>query len=664
MRADALGFFWEDKPAVKQAKAAPPKRKPPERTWEQPGYLPGLAEALKFDCQLFTVDELVAARGSKLVFDIESYPNYFLISFMCPVTKKILYFECEGDNSLPADGWLEWVVNNFTIVGFNSMKYDLPMTALALGGLTAQQLNGASFEIVVNGTQPHHVLRSYRVKGLRVDHIDLMEVAPLFASLKIYGGRMHAPRMQDLPFRPQTWLTFEQIAIVRWYNVNDLTTTILLYENLKEQIELRVSLSTEYGRDVRSKSDAQIAEAVISAELERISGQRPQQPEIPPGTVYRYQVPHFIKYQTPLMNWCLDVVRNAQFIVTEEGNVGMPPVLKELKIKIGNATYQMGIGGLHSTEETVAHHAKGCKLVDRDVTSYYPMIILLLGLYPQHLGPAFLQVYKKLVDRRIQAKLDGLKVIADSLKITVNGSFGKLGSMYSVLYAPDLLIQVTVTGQLSLLMLIERLELNGIAVVSGNTDGIVIKCLDGMEPLMDSIVKQWELDTGFQTEATEYLSLYSRDVNNYVAVKKKFDKTTKTYKNEPDGTKTKGAYAKPGLSKNPTGTICVEAVEALLTKRVPIQETIRNCQDIRKFVHVRKVKGGAVKNGDYLGVSIRWYYAAGEDGEIIYADSGKKVPKSEGAKPLMDLPKEFPQDINYDWYVNETEKMLKAIDYV
>src|ERR1017187_7366641 len=137
----------------------------------------------------------------------------------------------------------------------------------------------------------------------------------------------------------------------------------------------------------------------------------------------------------------------------------------------------MGIGGLHSAESGVAHVAgSNYMLIDRDVTSYYPSIILNLGLYPQHMGEAFLTVYRSLVERRVAAKKAGDKVTAESLKIAVNGSFGKLGSKWSALYAPDLLIRVTITGQLSLLMLIEMIELAGLPVLSGNTDGILVKC--------------------------------------------------------------------------------------------------------------------------------------------------------------------------------------------
>lgn len=665
-RADMAGFFWDDTPPPKPPKAEKPKRTPPERTWERPDYLPGLQEAMEFRVSQFEDWELAiaAAKRERLVFDIECYENYFLIAFTSLASGKVIYFERTPNHDFNADK-LRWIINTFCLVSFNGINYDIPILALALAGKSTSQLKYATNEIIVNGSRPSDVLRTFKVKKLNTNHIDLIEVAPLRASLKIYGGRLHAPRMQDLPFNPEVILSPQQMAIVRWYCVNDLTNTAILHESLKEQINLRESMGNEYKMDLRSKSDAQIAEAVIAEEIERLNGCRAQRPVIEPGTRYKYKIPHFIKYQSGLMNWALDIVRNANFIVSEDGNVGMPEELKALRLEMAGGVYRMGIGGLHSSEQCAAHYADAnTLLIDRDVTSYYPYIILNQGLYPQHLGPNFLKVYRTLVERRIAAKHAGNKVIADSLKITINGSFGKLGSRYSVLYAPDLLIQVTVTGQLSLLMLIERLELAGIHVVSANTDGIVIKCPTERQAECDAIVKQWETDTGFETEDTQYLAVFSRDVNNYIAVKKKFDKQAKQWLYEADGCKTKGAYAKTGLQKNPTNQICVDAVLELLTKGTPIMTTVRSCVDVRKFVSVRTVKGGAVKDGQFLGKSIRWYYAAGEQGEIVYADSGNKVPRSEGAKPLMDLPALFPQDVDYEWYEREAERMLYDIGYL
>ena len=65
------------------------------------------------------------------------------------------------------------------------------------------------------------------------------------------------------------------------------------------------------------------------------------------------------------------------------------------------------------------------------------------------------------------------------------------------------------------------------------------------------------------------------------------------------------------------------------------------------------------KNIEYLGKAIRWYYSNSIGGEIVYALSGNKVPNSEGARPLMLLPDELPTDIDYDFYIQEAEKMLR-----
>jgi hypothetical protein len=664
MRRDALGMFWRDEPVVKVLKQKV-KRTPPAPVWLADDYLPGLQEALNFDIPVFTDQELIEhainPKKDRFLFDIEVYPNYFLAAFLSLNTGKIVYIEATPD--LPLDvKKLEWILTTFTIVGFNSINFDIVITALALAGYPLHLLEDAAHAIIVRGENPRDVLKGYKVKPLKVDHIDLIEIAPLRASLKIYAGRLHSRRMQDLPFLPGKKLSAQQIAITRWYNVNsDLKATRDLYNGLDEQIKLRETLSQQYGVDLRSKSDAQIAETVFTNEVAALNGKRVARPLIMPGTLYRYRAPAFLQYSSDTLQYAFNVIKNAAFIVADHGSIEMPPEIADLKLGIAGREYQMGIGGLHSCEKCVSHVADDeYELWDYDVTSFYPKIILNQGLYPYHMGPNFLRVYRIAFDARVAAKKAGRKVFANGFKIVLNGSFGKLGSKWSNLYAPDLLIQVTITGQLSLLLLIERLEIADIHVVSANTDGIVIKCHKRLKLRMEAIIKQWEIDTRFDMECVQYSALYSKDVNNYIAVK-------------TDGkTKTKGAYANPWnddsdrsmwLHKNPTNTICVEAIEKFLVQKVPLATTISTCNDIRKFVSVRTVKGGAVKDGIYLGKSIRWYYAEKAEGEMVYASSGNKVPRSDGAKPLMDLPDTLPLDIDYQWYIKEAEKMLQDIAY-
>ena len=671
-RAICIGL--ETAHAIAKANKTGEKRHPPEPVWLAPDYLPGLEAAREFNVPLMTDAELVQhateqfTKGKHpMVFDIECYGNYFLIAFMSIETGKVAYLELSDESDLDCRK-LQWVFDNFCHVGFNSRNYDLVIGAMARHGCSTAMMKAATTAIIEHNERGWQVLKHYKVKKLDIDHIDIMEVAPLFASLKIYGGRMHVKKMQDLPFHPDTVLSEPQRAIVRWYCVNDLRNTFELYEKLLKELRLRVEMGADYGMDLRSKSDAQIAEAVIGSRVEAMNHCRAHRPSIDPGTVYHYKVPQFIRYSTPLMQGVLSAVAHANFIVSEHGNIGLPQELKEMSITMNGSTYKMGIGGLHSSERTTAHFTDhNHKLVDWDVASYYPAIILNQGLYPQHLGPAFLQVYRSIVDTRLEAKRAKNKTVADSLKIVINGSFGKLGSKHSILYAPELLTQVTITGQLALLMLIERLELARIPVVSANTDGLVIKCPRIREDDMDAIVAQWESDTGFDAEETLYKALYSRDVNNYIAVK---DPSSWEEDEEfDDHFKTKGVFATPGLSKNPQNQICITAIKELLLNDRAISDTIQSCTDITKFLNVRTVKGGAVKihdpnePGEFLGKAIRWYYGKDVPGEIVYATSGNKVPKSDGAQPLMELPETLPDDIDYEWYEKEALKILKKMDY-
>lgn len=714
---DPLPGFWSAPPKPK--KPEKPKAQPPERTWERPDYLPGLREALAWTPDLMGPADLVAACNGRepMILDCEVYSNYFLCAVTSFATGKVCYFEktfshetgTEEIYNSVTDGvdfdTLLWILQRFLVVTFNGNYYDLPMLALALAGRTCAQIKIASDKIIVEEIKPWLVLRSERVKGLKfVNHIDLVEVLPLDASLKIYGGRLHVPKMQDLPFAPNTVLSWEQITILRYYCINDLTGTAFAFANLREQIKIREDMTALYGIDLRSKSDAQVAEAVIKSEFQRLTYSEAHRPEIPPGTKYKYNKPDFIQFATPYMQRVLAEVLSWEFWVDDNGDVRLPidpskplkegkPQCVSLSATIANAVYTIGIGGLHSNESQACHKADlQFSIIDRDVTSYYPSIILNLGLYPSHLGPLFLQLYRSLVERRITAKKaakaasewaktclagDNLKAyeeareeeakqkaLAEMLKIVINGSFGKLGSKWSALYAPDLLMTVTITGQLSLLMLIEAMELSGFPVLSANTDGIIMKVENSRRAQFDTIIKGWENLTRFGTEETQYSALYSRDVNNYIAVKL-------------DGkTKTKGAFFDPWetnetryerFKKNPTGNIAVKAVIKYLTCGKPIWETVRGETDLRQFLHVRTVRGGGVKatpeGNCYLGKAVRWYHAKGEEGCIIYALSGNKVAGSDGARPCMDLPDAFPADLDFEHYEKEAESILEDLGF-
>ena len=560
-------------------------------------------------------------------------------------------FELFADHPLDMDT-IRSIVAKSTLVSFNGNNFDMPLLSLALSGADNQTIKEASDAIILNNLRGFALERRFKFKTMtKVDHIDLIEVAPGMVSLKIYGGRLHCKKMQDLPIDPSASISVADRELLKTYCANDLQVTQALYLKLAPQIELRAQMGEAYGLELRSKSDAQIAETVIRTQVKAITGVMPERPIIEGGTLYQYSAPDYIRFSSALLKAALKTVQAAQFRVIDSGKVIEPEEIKNAKVTIGTSVYRMGIGGLHSTESSTSHVAdEKTLLIDRDVASYYPSIILGSSLAPEHMGEPFLRVYREIVEQRLAAKHAGDKVKADALKITINGSFGKFGSKWSALYSPDLLIQTTLTGQLALLMLIEALEASGIAVVSANTDGVVIKCPVSKQDVMDDIVFEWETCTGFNTEATHYRALYSRDVNNYLAFK------------VDGGFKAKGAYASAGLSKNPANEICTDAVVAFLKDGTAIEDTLHACWDISRFVTIRSVKGGAIdQQGYYLGKAVRWYYSTVAQGPIRYRLNHYTVARSDGAQALMELPEQFPSDVDFDWYIAEAQTILKDI---
>lgn len=608
--------------------------------------------------------------------DIEIFRDYALFMFRRPDKSIVRYFEQYEGHPLDRAGVMA-CLKSLTIYTFNGRNYDIPITLFALKGADCQRLKDASDEIIQGGLRGWEFIDKYNLPNnpAWLDHVDLQEVMPGMVSLKIYGGRMHCRKMQDLPIEHDAEITPEQRPLLISYCGNDHEITWMARQKFAKELELRVKMSAEYGIDLRSKSDAQIAEAVMRTRINKLTNSRLQKPDIRP-TTFHYQPPKFLKGCGDIMRPVVLDVLKAKFVVDRAGKVTMPPELHNRAVTIGQGVYRMGIGGLHSSEKSTTHLADDeWMLCDIDVASFYPSIIIKTRLFPKHVGEIFLQVYEGIFNERIAAKRAGSKTAANTLKIVLNGLFGKLGNVWSLFYSPDLMIQVTITGQLVLLMLIERIERAGgwndgaMHVVSANTDGIVVKCRREHYDTLQKLVKQWEAETGFEMEETRYAWIAFRDVNSYQAAKLRYDSVRKEWTDEIESIKFKGAYAPPepvaSSWPSPHNQICVDAVADYLAWGFPIETTIRHCRDIRQFVEVRNVTGGATWRGQYLGKAVRWILST--DGDPIFykkvnkAGNHNKVASTDGCRPMMELSEVFPADLNHDAYINEARGILKDL---
>jgi hypothetical protein len=595
------------------------------------------------------------------IIDTECYKNYWLFLAVNHKTGSSLEIELFGEDAKLSEEQakkIERLLLNHETISFNGLNYDIPMICAAMDVWDCKKLHKLSTKIITSQKVTWQILREHKLNVPAYKyHIDIIELPIGQASLKIYGGRIHTKKMQDLPIDPNALIQDTERSLMRKYCRNDTQVTGELFDKLKGQIDLRKEMTTQYGINLNSKSDAQIAEAIIKSELQKMydmSATKFKAKQYDTTFTFNYRNPEIIQFKTQALCDIFDQLLYETFMLKDNGSVELPQWLSK-PITIGKGSYQMGIGGLHSREN--AQHIKandGFYLGEQDVASYYPSIILQQKLFPESMGKPFLDLYRGIVKKRITAKHTGDKVTADTLKILLNGSFGKFGSKYSSLYSPQLLLQTTITGQLSLLMLIEELELNGIQVVSANTDGIVTYYHESQIPALQDILFNWEITTSYTLEQTDYREIASRDVNNYIAVKL-------------DGkTKCKGCFGEASLSKNPDGLIIYEAVAQFIANGTPIEKTVTDCDDIRKFVTVRRVTGGALFQGDYLGKAVRFYHSSSPslaDMSLVYVKNGNKVPMSQGCRPLMNLPDSFPDDVDFYYYYTKANEVLKGVGY-
>ena len=580
----------------------------------------------------------------KWFLDTECYPNYFLI-VLKSIDGQILEFEYDEEHPYTFDKELRKIFcdnQKILTVGFNSRWYDIPMILKLLNGghVSNGDLKRLSDELILSDDKFEVLKRNNGWTPFTWNHIDIIRVLPKGASLKMFGARIHTNKLQDLPFEPERILTREEKKILKNYCHNDVDITRALYLKIQEELKLRWEIGKELDVDCRSKSDADIAEIYFKSRFSDVSIPEPTK------ICFKYKVPSYLLYTNQNIVSILDEIGDFEFTHNTDLKKGIPFVGREIKTKTNSFT--IGIGGLHSKEENKAViRGDNEFLIDVDVTSYYPSIIINNEIYPSNLGQDFITEYKKLRDIRLKIK-DKQSTHSKFYKIVLNGTFGRLGYKRSILYDLEKMIQTTITGQLCLLMLVDMLETGGFEIISGNTDGLTIKGNINFIAKFKLILVKWEKITGFDLELTEYSKIYIRDVNNYMAIK------------TDGGVKTKGFLASNDLSRNAHLGIVKKAVREYLTNGSDIDTVLRGGTK-EDYILSKKTKFGANFRGSYLGKVVRWYYRT--DGDYILNMKGHKVPDANKCYPIMDLSEEV-INIDYDRYKKETIKTLSSLGVI
>lgn len=691
-------------------------------------------------------------RGKTVfVYDIEVFQNIFHCSAINTETKEIHKFEISPRKNqlselisffkqvnLPVS-WNDNYTTNCSIdsdkifCGYNNLHYDNPVINYIIEyehvlaenpvPVITNSIFNLSREITNSGENIEKWKRwKYQVWFDSFDILTMLYSNKLRVGLKEIQVTMQYKNVQEFVCDWSKPLPIEDFDSMIDYNINDIESTSALLDRCKKDIDLRLAIEDEYGVKVLSKDGVNIGMKILTHKyLEKtgltwwdIKDLRSPQAYIPLKDV----ILPFIKYDSPILKSVLDEMKTQ---VVSPGRKGY-----EKNFVFGGLRYTVGVGGIHSKNDPeIIIPAEDEMLIDIDVASLYPSMLIEYGFYPKHLGPEFLEVYSQIRSERIEAKHNGDKIKDSTLKLALNGLSGNLQNEHNFCYSPFAVMQIRINGQLLLLMLAEKLVELGCRIVQANTDGLFVLLKKSIYDKVNIVCREWEQLTKLTLEEDRFEAMYQYAINDYIAVKEGYAKKKhefrdftavmdpktgdhikygatnakgETYRNmdeiRKDYIKTKGMFiTEVLLGKGLSPKIIPEAIIKYFVDEIPVEDTIKGCTDIKKFLmsektgkqwHVeymnqeiqRTNRFYASTNGGYL-----WKWKNVEQPESYKWNDNIKTYQEDNSKPLkeqkqyqnmltasgvtlLNMFDEKPiedRKINYRYYLRECYKIIEDL---
>lgn len=648
------------------------------------------------------------------VYDIEVFQNIFHCSVKNTETGEIYKFEIsERKNQLrelvkffkQVDSYIKWgdfyttdleIKSEVIFCGYNNLHYDNPIVNYIieyedkLMSYNVATICSSIFNLsrtITTSTEDNIEAWKHWKYQIWFDTFDLLTMLysnKLRVGLKEIQVTMQYPNVQEFVCDWSKPLPLEDFDNMIDYNINDIESTAELLNRCKKDIDLRIAIEDEYGVRVLSKDGVNIGMKILTQKyLEKtgltwwdIEGLRSPMDYIPLKDV----ILPFIKYDSPILQRVLDDMKSQ---IVSPGRKGY-----ENNFIFNGLRYTVGVGGIHSKNDPEIIIPKEDEmLIDIDVASLYPSMLIEYKFYPKHLGPEFLEVYSQIKDERIEAKHNGDKVKNETLKLALNGLSGNLQNQHNFCYSPFAVMQIRINGQLLLLMLAEKLTQIGCRIIQANTDGLFVLLKKEIYSKANNICREWEQLTRLTLEEDRFEAMYQYAINDYIAVKEGYKETK-----NPDSIKTKGMFiTKVLLGKGLSAKIIPEAIIKYFVDGIPVEDTIKGCTDIRKFLmsektgkqwHVeymnqeqqRTNRFYASTNGGYLW---KWKYTGHAEGEVVeyyepYVGRQSYIAKEKSYQNMLtasgvtllnkfdDKPIEE-RKINYRYYIYEAYKIIRDL---
>lgn len=392
------------------------------------------------------------------VYDIESLSNLFTYTGYDYKKQEFYQFVICGWRNDLKEFYQHLKRDKLIQIGFNNENYDYCIVhhiinhyeeySVLPGEMIAQFIYSKSQKVI------DEEFSAIADKNKFITQIDLFRIwhynnAARSTSLKDLEIAMRMHNVEEMPIHHTTWCKEGDEKSVLAYNKNDVEATTMffditlgktdypLYAN-KNKIALRQKLKAKFNIPCLNYPDVKIGEQLVLKlycdklginiyDLKKMGGTHRQEIKL------KDCIPPWANFESKEFNNIKSEFENTVIKVNKSKF--------EKSIIFHNTKLDYGIGGLHSCIKSGVYSADDYwTIIDEDVGSLYPSLAIQLGIYPEHLGEKFLEIYDKdIVSVRLSEKKKPKKerdmVIMEGFKLSANGI--KYSKFYLTIRCPS-----------------------------------------------------------------------------------------------------------------------------------------------------------------------------------------------------------------------------------
>lgn len=360
-------------------------------------------------------------------------------------------------------------------------------------------------------------------------------------------------------------------------------------------------------------------------------------------------------------------VKTRNVKVPKKSYYGCYRVAETLNVIYGGIRADYGVGGIHGAVQ--GHHQSNDDevIMSYDVKSKYPNLAISNNVYPEHLGRSFCKSYQDFYNERKTFAKGTPENLA--IKLGLNATYGNSNNKYSPFFDPMYTMKITINGQLTLSMLMEKLvQKFNVKMLMLNTDGLEFIVKRKYQKEVEELVSKWEKYVKLEMEGVLYDHMYIRDVNNYISI----------YNNGE--VKNKGQYVYSGLGwhQNHNALVIPMAVDHEVLGKGTAEDFIMNHKDPYDFLLSTKVpRSSRLVLVSECGLDIDLqnicrYYPSTTKGKLVKI----MPPLEEGGEErrlgimtewdvkVCNNMKDFTWEINYEYYISEALKLLEPFGII